>query len=61
MTIIIPLLVVISIRQSKTDPLCKGATITLGATQDTLCPIKALLPYLPRMNSQPGPLLICEN
>ena len=43
-----PSTVVVSIKQSKTDPLGKGKTITLGATQDTLCPIKALLPYLAR-------------
>ena len=56
-----PSTVVVSIKQSKTDPLGKGTTITLGATQNTLCPIKALLPYLARRGSQPGPLFICEN
>ena len=56
-----PSTVVLSIKQSKTDPLGKGTTITLGATQNTLCPIKALLPYLARRGSQLGPLFICEN
>jgi len=56
-----PSTVVVSIKQSKTDPLGKGTTITLGATQNALCPIKALLPYLARRSSQPGTLFICEN
>ena len=56
-----PSTVVVSIKQSKTDPLGKGTTITLGATQNTLCTIEALLPYLARRGSQPGPLFISEN
>ena len=56
-----PSLVVISIKQSKTDPLRKGTNITLGATQDSLCPVKALMPYLAKRGSHPGPLFICED
>ena len=33
-------------KQSKIDALCKGNTVTLGASLDTLCPVKALMPYL---------------
>lgn len=56
-----PSVVVISIKQSKTDPLRKGNSITLGATQNTLCPVKALMPYLAKRGSHPGPLFICQN
>ena len=56
-----PCLVVIFIKKSKADPFCRGTTITLGATQDMLCPVKALIPYLARRGSQAGPLFICEN
>jgi len=56
-----PSIVVISIKQSKTDPFHQGTSITLGATQGALCPVKALMPYLARRDSHPGPLFICEN
>ena len=41
-----PTMVVISVKQSKTDPLRSGVQITLGATEDDICPVKALMPYL---------------
>ena len=56
-----PTMVVISIKQSKTDPLRKGVQITLGATQDDVCPIKAIMPYLAIRGSQPGPLFLTKD
>ena len=49
--------VVIIIKQSKTDPLRKGVQITLGATQDDICPVKALIPYLAIRAHSQAPLL----
>ena len=56
-----PTMVVISVKQSKTDPLRSGAQITLGATEDDICPVKALMPYLAIRGSQPGPLFLTKD
>ena len=56
-----PSVVVVYIKRSKTDPFCRGTSITLGATHDALCPVKAIMPYLARRGSQAGPLFISEN
>ena len=50
-----PSVVVVYIKRSKTDPLCRESSITLGTTQDALCPVKALMPYLATWGSQAGP------
>ena len=43
------------------DPFRRGTSITLGATRNEICPVKALMLYLARWGSQAGPLFICEN
>ena len=45
------------LKQSKTDPFRKGAKINIGATNRTICPIKAILSYLVIRGSQTGSLL----
>ena len=57
-----PQLLKLKIKQSKTDPFRRGVDIYLGATGTTLCPIKAILPYLAlRPNHHNGPLFIFED
>ena len=57
-----PQLLRVTIKQSKTDPFRRGVDIYLGATGTTLCPIKAMLPYLAlRPKHFNGPLFILEN
>ena len=51
----------IYIKKSETDPFPRGTSITLGATRNEICPVKALMLYLARRSSQAGPLFICEN
>jgi len=48
------------IKQSKTDPFCQGVRLCLGKTDSSLCPVKALLPYLAARGAIPGPLFICK-
>ena len=57
-----PQLLKVKIKQSKTDPFWRGVDVYLGATGTTLCPIKAILPYLAlRPNHHNGPLFIFED
>ena len=57
-----PQLLRVKIKQSKTDPFRRGVDIYLGATGRTLCPIKAILPYLAlRPKHHNGPLFIFED
>ena len=51
----------VCIKQSKTDPFCRGVSIVLGRTQTDLCPVEALLTYLARRGFQQGPLFRFEN
>ena len=46
------------IKQSKTDPFRTGAVVFLGRTTNDLCPVAAVLAYLARRGSTPGPLFI---
>jgi len=41
-----PSVVKLTIRQSETNPFCKGADLYLGKTEADLCPVLAILPYL---------------
>ena len=50
-----PTVVQITIKQSKTDPFRKGVQLYLGKTDATLCPVKAMLAYLPIRDAIPGP------
>ena len=54
-------LIYITIKQSKTDPFRKGATICLAKTEKPVCPVMAMLPYLALQGGQPGPLFILED
>ena len=36
----------VRMKQSKTDPLCKGADVYLGATEIPICPVQAIKAYL---------------
>ena len=56
-----PSLIYVTIKQSKTDPYRKGATICLARTASNLCPVLALLPYLVLRGSQPGPLFVMQD
>ena len=54
-----PTQIEVSIKQSKTDPFRKGATLTLGRTQSQLCPVAAS--YLVKRGQKPGPLIQFQN
>ena len=56
-----PSSVVVSIKKSKTDPFCRETSITLGTTQNKICPVKVIMLCLARRGSQVGPFFICEN
>ena len=51
----------LTIKASKTDPFRHGVTITLGKTGHQLCPMTAILPYVARRGSTPGPLFQFED
>jgi len=50
-----PRLVKVHIKQSKTDPFRQGTDIYLGATDNLICPVLALVPYLARRGSKSWP------
>ena len=56
-----PKVIAIRIKQSKTDPFRKGVTLMLGKTDDMVCPVSGLLPYLAIRGSKHGPLFIMAN
>jgi len=56
-----PTVISIQLKQSKTDPFRRGVTLMLGITNQPVCPVKALLPYLSIRGSRPGPLFLMEN
>jgi len=45
---------------SKTDTFKQGARMYMGATDDAICPIKAVVSYLMMTSNQPGPLFITK-
>jgi len=51
-----PSVVKLTIRQSETNPFCKGADLYLGKKEADLCPILAILPYLVVTGPSPGAL-----
>ena len=53
-----PKMLQILLKQSKTDPFCRGVSICLGATESNLCPAKGILPYLELRGTCTGPLFI---
>ena len=56
-----PSLVVIRIKQSKTDPFRQGASVLLGRTFCWLCPVAALAAYLAVRGWSAGPLFRLES
>ena len=55
-----PRAVIIRIKASKIDPLHSGINIYVGKTDDTLCPVAALLAYILVRGVSPGPLFMYE-
>ena len=53
-----PLALRLRLKHSKTDPFRRGVSIYLGTTENNLCPVKGILPYLAMRGSCSGPLLI---
>ena len=51
-----PTIMKIHLKFSKTDQLGRGIDIHIGATQNDICPIAAMLSYLAARGPQPGPL-----
>ena len=49
------------VKQSKTDPFCEVVYLFLGKTDEVICPIKEILPYLAIRGSTPGPFFVMEN
>ena len=56
-----PRLIKVHIKQSKTDPFRQGADVYLGATDNPICPVSGILPYLAVRGTQPGPLFISSD
>ena len=56
-----PQLISIRIKQSKTDPFRKGVSLILSKTNELVCPVTALLPYLAVRGSNEGPLFMMAN
>ena len=54
-----PRLLRVIIKQSKTDPFCRGVNIYLGATDGPICPIVGIL--LAARGKQESPLFITED
>ena len=56
-----PRLLQLFLKQSKMDPFKQGATIYVGATDNTVSPIKTVTCYLAKRKSKRGPLFITKN
>lgn len=56
-----PTTVIVGIKASKTDPFKEGCSIPLGATNNSLCPVQALLAYVWLRGGCEGPLFIHED
>ena len=56
-----PQLISMQIKQSKTNPFQNGVSLMLSKTDQSVCPVTALLPYLAIQGSNPGPLFIMAN
>ena len=51
----------VHIKKSKTDPFRVGVTLRICAIQHAFCPAKALIRYLSRRGTNPGPFFIYNN
>ena len=56
-----PSVVQVKIKQSKTDPFRQGMQLYLGKTDEDICPITGILPYLAIRGARPGPLFVLED
>ena len=56
-----PQLMRVTLKQSKTDPFQRGVDLYFGATGETTCPIKGILPYLALHGNHKGPLFILKD
>ena len=56
-----PTFVQVRIKASKTDPFRQGVTGYVGRTQNSLCPVTAVLSYMVARGSSPGALLRWED
>ena len=53
-------LIRVTTKQSKTDPFRKGVHLFLGRTDNPICPVTAILPYLTACGNTAGQLFITE-
>ena len=56
-----PSIVQFHLRQSKCDQFGRGADVILGTTDDPICPVKAILAYLPRRDDRSGPFFLMHD
>ena len=56
-----PQVLIITLRQSKTDPFGSGAKLYVGRSGDAICPVSAMLAYLAVRPHIPGPLFILQD
>ena len=57
-SVVTPHFMTVHIKESKTDPFRLGHTITVGASDSDICPVKALQNYIMLRPPLPGPLFI---
>ncbi len=50
-----PRVVFVRIKESKTDRLRRGATVSLGWTGESICPVEAVLRFMVQRKAGPGP------
>ena len=55
-----PRILQLFLKQSKTDQFRQCIKVYVSATDSIICPVKAMLSYLAKSNSQPGPLFITK-
>ena len=56
-----PQLLRVVIKQSKTDPFRQGASLYLGKTDSSICPVTGILPFLAVRGNQDGPLFMLKD
>lgn len=56
-----PSVVIVTIKQSKTDLFRQGVKLHLGKTSTDICPVCAILPYLAARGAKHGPLFILDD
>ena len=56
-----PTVVIVTIKQSKTDPFRQGVQLFLGKTGSDICPVSGILPFLAIRGSRQGPLFVLKD